>query len=137
MVGSCLLSCRNIVAIRNCRRCPLRVQSRIGWGLLGLSILSATCEGAFAKDTTAAKLEGRAIVERHCARCHAIDKTGQSLLRQAPPLRDIYRRYPLERLEFELSEGVGSTHPDMPQVQFSTEQIERIVAYLEYLTVTP
>ena len=115
----------------------MKLQSRIGWGLFGLSMLFATCEGAFAKDTAATKLDGRAILARHCAKCHAIDKTGQSRLRQAPPLRDIYRRYPLERLEFELSEGVGSTHPDMPQVQFSTEQIERIVAYLEYLTGTP
>jgi hypothetical protein len=28
-----------------------------------------------------------------------------------------------ERLEFELAEGIGSRHKDMPQIQFSSEDI--------------
>jgi cytochrome c len=94
----------------------LRVKSRIGLVLLGVSVLFGHCEDAFATGPTVRTLEGRSILARHCAKCHAIDKTSQSVLRQAPPLREIYRRYPLERLEFELSEGIGSTHPDMPQI---------------------
>jgi cytochrome c len=114
----------------------LRAKSRIGLALLGVSVLFGQCEDAFASGPTVRMLEGRAILARHCAKCHAIDKTSQSVLRQAPPLREIYRRYPLERLEFELSEGIGSTHPEMPQIQFSTEQIEMILEYLADLNGT-
>ena len=114
----------------------MRVKSQIGLVLLSVSVLSGQCEDAFAAGPTVRTLEGRAILARHCAKCHAIDKTSQSILRQAPPLREVYRQYPLERLEFELSEGIGSTHPDMPQIQFSTEQIELILEYLADLNGT-
>lgn len=40
------------------------------------------------------------------------------------------RSYPVERLDFELSEGIGSTHPTMPQIQFTDEQITAIFYYL-------
>jgi mono/diheme cytochrome c family protein len=96
---------------------------------LGVVLLSQFAEG-FANGPPTRTFEGQAILARHCAKCHAIDNTSDSVLQQAPPLRDIFRRYPLERLEFELSEGIGSTHPDMPQIQFSTEQIDMIVKYL-------
>ena len=111
----------------------MRATSRIAWGLLGLSVVLPQFPDAFANGPTVRTIEGRAILARHCAKCHAIDRSDQSTLRQAPALRDIYRRYPLEGLEFELSEGVGSTHPDMPQIQFSAEQVDKILEYLEYL----
>jgi hypothetical protein len=38
--------------------------------------------------------------------------------------------WPFERLDVELSEGVGSRHPDMPQIQFSPEDITSIYDYL-------
>lgn len=105
----------------------------IGWVLLGLSVLCGQCVDALANGRSLRTSEGRAILAQNCARCHAIDKTDQSTLSEAPPLRDIYRRYPLERLEFELSEGIGSTHRNMPQVQFSAEEIDKILDYLEDL----
>lgn len=114
----------------------MRITSRIRLFLLGLSVIFGQSADAFADSPTRRALEGRAILAQHCARCHAIDKASQSPLREAPPLRDIYRQYPLERLEFELSEGIGSTHPDMPQIQFSTEQIEKVLAYLDSLMGT-
>lgn len=103
------------------------------WIVLGLSILCGQYMDALANRPAVRKFEGQAILARYCARCHAINKTDQSKLSGAPPLRDIYRRYPLERLEFELSEGIGSTHRDMPQVQFSAEEIEKILDYLDHL----
>ena len=38
--------------------------------------------------------------------------------------------YPTERLELELAEGIGSRHRDMPQIQFSAEEITSIYYYL-------
>jgi mono/diheme cytochrome c family protein len=104
--------------------------------LLCLGLLFGRHADAFAAAPSVQSYDGRAILARYCARCHAIDKSSQSTLRQAPPLRDIYRQYPLKRLEFELSEGIGSRHRDMPQIQFSTEQIEKIMEYLASLVQT-
>lgn len=52
-----------------------------------------------------AEADGKVILQSQCGRCHSIEKIGNSPLGSAPPLREIYRRYPLEQLEFELSEG--------------------------------
>ena len=43
--------------------------------------------------------QGMALVETHCAECHAIDKSGASPLPSAPPFRDLHERYPVEHLE--------------------------------------
>ena len=66
--------------------------------------------------------------ERHfqntCARCHSIEATGDSPLRGAPPLREVYLKYPIEMLQYDLAEGFGSKHRDMPQIQISSEQAD-------------
>ena len=104
-------------------------------GFFSVACILATTHVA-ADDNASKATNGKALLATHCARCHSIDKTGSSPLRNAPPLRYIYRDYPIERLEFELSEGIGSRHPAMPQIQFLTEQIDTIVKYLESLAVT-
>jgi mono/diheme cytochrome c family protein len=103
---------------------------------LGFLFAIMTASNSCAADTGAATLDGRTILESRCGRCHAIGKTGKSPLGNAPPLRDIYRQYPIERLEFELSEGIGSRHKAMPQIQFSSEQIDKILTYLQSISET-
>ena len=78
--------------------------------------------------------EGRPILAAHCGRCHAIDATGKSPLAQAPPLREVYLKYPIDQLEAGFAEGMGSRHRDMPQIQFSTEQVAAILNYLGGIT---
>ena len=73
---------------------------------------------------------GRALLERHCGRCHALAADAQSPLAKAPNLWIVLASYPEERLEFELAEGIGSRHRDMPQVQFTAEEIAAIKHYL-------
>lgn len=73
---------------------------------------------------------GKALLEKHCARCHALAGGASSPLKEAPNLWIVLRSYASERLEFELSEGIGSRHKGMPQVQFSSEEIEEIESYL-------
>ena len=90
-------------------------------------------DGAVAADSNKRESDGRAILETNCARCHSVVASGKSPLSMAPPLRDIYRTYPIERLEFELSEGIGSRHKDMPQIQFSADEITGILKYLHGL----
>jgi mono/diheme cytochrome c family protein len=78
--------------------------------------------------------EGKTILQTHCARCHAIDATGSSPLAKAPPLREVYLRYPIDQLEQGFAEGMGSRHRDMPQIQFSDDQVVAILDYLGSIT---
>ena len=98
----------------------------------GLSLAFLAISAGLATGTTdvARKAAGKALLESRCGRCHAIEAAGKSPLRSAPPLHDVYRQYPIEQLAFELSEGMGSRHKQMPQIPFSTEQVEQILDYL-------
>jgi mono/diheme cytochrome c family protein len=99
------------------------------------SLFSAVMVASFhASAQTVAQPDGKSILESRCGRCHSVAKVGRSPLGNAPPFRDIFRRYRLEQLEFELSEGVGSRHKEMPQIQFSAEQIDQILIYLRSIT---
>jgi cytochrome c len=74
---------------------------------------------------------GEALLQRDCARCHAIGKTGASPHKQAPPFRILGKRYPIESLEEALAEGIVSGHPDMPEFQFDPDDVGAIIAYLK------
>jgi cytochrome c len=88
-----------------------------------LTLLFAAAEPARGED-------GRALLERNCGRCHALSESAASPLTGAPNLWAALRSYEQEQLEFELSEGIGSRHSDMPQIQFSSEEISSIHDYL-------
>lgn len=92
---------------------------------------------AVAADGPEAQIDGKRLLETNCARCHSIEATGESPLKQAPPLREIYRKYPVQKLQFEFAEGMGSRHRDMPQIQFSSEQVDGILTYLSEIAGQP
>jgi len=96
-------------------------------------MLVASGSAALAVDDTEAAA-GKALLEAHCAKCHSIAATGESPLAKAPPLRQVYLRYPIEQLEEGFAEGMGSRHRDMPQIQFSPDQVEAILSYLGSVT---
>jgi hypothetical protein len=50
-------------------------------------------------------------------------------------LRDIYARFNRRELQAELSEGMVSKHRDMPQIEFSDEDVYAIMSYLYILAV--
>jgi hypothetical protein len=52
-------------------------------------------------------------------------------------LREVYLKYPIEMLRYDLAEGFGSKHRDMPQIQFSSEQADAILDYLGGLVGKP
>ena len=89
---------------------------------------------ALGADRTGGEMEGKAILENRCARCHSIGASGESPLHKAPPLREIYLRYPIEQLSQGLAEGMGSRHQGMPQIQFSSEEVTAILYYLGNIT---
>ncbi len=77
---------------------------------------------------------GREIAERFCARCHAIGEEGKSPHESAPPFRQIVAKGNVENLEEALGEGIVVGHPDMPQFQFSPQDVGALVAYLKSLS---
>ncbi len=78
--------------------------------------------------------EGEAIARANCARCHAIEKTGDSPHAKAPPFRTLARRYPLETLEEALAEGIMVGHSDMPEFTLEPDEITAFLAYLDSLS---
>jgi mono/diheme cytochrome c family protein len=70
------------------------------------------------------------ILQEKCSRCHAVEAVGESPLKIAPPMRDIYARFAPRELQEELLEGKVSRHKEMPQIQFPQEDVAAIMAYL-------
>jgi mono/diheme cytochrome c family protein len=97
---------------------------------LGLSAglllcLPATLDAA---DLSKVATQGKVILQEKCGRCHAIEAVGESPLKTAPPMRDIYARFNPRELQAELSEGKVSKHKEMPQIQFSDEDVYAILS---------
>ena len=105
--------------------------------LVPLAVLTVLTGDALAtgKDRTA--VDGASLLENHCARCHSIAATGNSPLNKAPPLREVYLKYPIQQLESGFAEGMGSRHLGMPQIQFSSEEVAAILDYLGSITGLP
>jgi mono/diheme cytochrome c family protein len=83
---------------------PLRSRNALTY----LALLTIGTGSALAADGSGTSIDGKAVLEKHCGRCHSIEATGESPLKEAPPLREIYLRYPIEQLEYGLAEGLGS-----------------------------
>lgn len=95
------------------------------------------CCSATADTTPSSQLrsKGKALLQENCGRCHAIGAVGRSPLRQAPPMRTIYARFAPRELQAELREGMVSRHRAMPQIDFSDEDVDAILAYLYALAI--
>ncbi len=78
---------------------------------------------------------GAALVQRHCAACHAIGPSGLSPNAKAPPLREIARKYRSQDLEEAFAEGIMVSHEgqEMPPFTFDPPEITALTAYLRSL----
>ena len=81
----------------------------------------------------AAALRGEAMARERCAACHAVGLTGASPMAEAPPFRTLHERYPVTFLQESLAEGLVTTHPAMPAVELSPDEIRDLIAWLESL----
>ena len=80
-----------------------------------------------------AEQRGKAYARAHCARCHAIGRTGQSPLGAALPFRTLHQRYPVETLGETLAEGINTGHAAMPEFMLDPDQIHDLLSYLKTL----
>ncbi len=76
---------------------------------------------------------GAALVRENCAPCHAVTMTDRSPHPDAPALRTLHERYPIESIAEALAEGISTGHPDMPEFVADPEQIGAIIAYIRSL----
>jgi mono/diheme cytochrome c family protein len=74
---------------------------------------------------------GEELLQKSCASCHAIGRSGDSPHKTAPAFRTLGQRYPIESLEEALGEGIMSGHPDMPEFNFEADDVGDIIAYLK------
>jgi mono/diheme cytochrome c family protein len=109
-----------------------RFVSHVGFTAGLLLCLVPTSEAA---ESSKLETQGKAILEEKCGRCHAIEAVGESPLRQAPPMRDVYGRFNPRELQAGLSEGKVSKHREMPQIAFSDEDVYAILTYLYALAL--
>jgi mono/diheme cytochrome c family protein len=89
----------------------------------GLLLSSA----AWAQDPA---LRGRALLDEHCSRCHAIDKAGDSPREGAPAFRTLSRSFNMDEFAGKLQGGLMSGHPDMPEFRFNEDDARAVAAYL-------
>lgn len=80
--------------------------------------------------------DGEDMATSLCSGCHAIGKTGDSPVGEAPPFRTFVDMWPLESLEEALAEGIMVGHPrhQMPVFKFSPSEIADLIAYMETLS---
>lgn len=79
--------------------------------------------------------KGEVIVREHCARCHAIGRSGDSPKAEAPPFRVLSQSYPVDSLAESLAEGIMSGHPEMPVFVFTPHDVDAIITYLQSIQV--
>ncbi|MFC0239567.1 c-type cytochrome [Rhodopseudomonas telluris] len=82
---------------------------------------------------TRTEYRGYVFAKSHCARCHAIGRTGQSRLKQAPPFRTLHNRYPIETLAEAFAEGIYTGHSKMPAFELDPDEINDLLSYLKSL----
>lgn len=100
--------------------------------VVALSALIWGSSAASAGGPEPANLEnGQDLAVRHCAGCHALTKTGNSLHPAAPPFRTLGSRWPIETLAEALAEGIVTGHPEMPTFSFSAAEVDDLLGWLE------
>jgi cytochrome c len=73
---------------------------------------------------------GRAIAARYCAECHSLERGKPSPLADAPPIPELYRRFPVERMAEALEFGMFADHPRMPNFDLDADERQALTAYL-------
>ena len=75
-------------------------------------------------------LVGRALLEEHCARCHAIGKSGGSPRAGAPAFRTLSRSFNMDEFARKLRRGLMAAHPAMPEFKFDEDDARAVTTYL-------
>lgn len=96
-----------------------------------LSLVLIATSPATAFDGAAER--GRMFATKNCVRCHAVDASEASPMREAPRFRDLARTFPIDDLADVLVEGAERRHPAMPDFRLDPADASNLTAYLHAL----
>lgn len=77
--------------------------------------------------------EGRRLVQKNCAWCHATGASGPSPNRKAPEFRSLAARHPVLALREPLARSIAAPHSEMPNFRLPPSEIDKIIAYIDSL----
>jgi cytochrome c len=76
---------------------------------------------------------GHATAQRICARCHAVEATGEAPDRRAPTFRALSGQFTPLTLQRRLTEIAETGHYDMPPVSVDSDEVADLAAYINSL----
>ena len=79
--------------------------------------------------------EGQRLAETNCSGCHAVGLQGKSPYDKAPEFRNLRRANTLVALREPITRAIVTPHAEMPHFILSNEQIDKLVAYINSLSV--
>jgi mono/diheme cytochrome c family protein len=94
-------------------------------------VVAATLTSPLPASADAAR--GLKFAREKCATCHALGASGRSRHRQAPPFREIAKKYNPDDLGEAFAEGIVVGHRDMPEFSLSVGEIGDLTDYLKRL----
>lgn len=68
-----------------------------------------------------------------CMKCHAISGPGPGREEKAPPFATLIEKLTIEGVADQLLEGLPLGHDPMPRWEFSEQQAEDLLLYIEYI----
>ena len=110
----------------------MTIRTAVSLKLIGkLFGLTGALLGAVTSPALAQSPAGLALVQEHCAMCHAIGKTDNSPHPGAPPLRRLGDSYNFDEFEDLIGRGIIlASHPDMPTFKVDRAAARAITSYL-------
>jgi len=77
------------------------------------------------------RARGSLLVQRHCAGCHSVKRSGLSPNPAAPAFRNLNTHYRVDDLGEALAEGILTGHPAMPEFKFPPHDVAAVLAYIK------
>ena len=106
--------------------------------MTGLLILAMTVSQTPARgdDEMASVQRGKELAQLLCAKCHAISGPGPGQEEKSPPFSILLPKLTLEGVADQLLEGLPLGHDPMPKWEFSEQQAEDLLLYIESIAAT-
>jgi mono/diheme cytochrome c family protein len=120
---------------------------RLGLTVAALVVLGGSAARAAERPVSDMAIAGKRVAQRNCGVCHAVG-AGASTAPDAPPFRNLHKRYRSGGLPQLLREGMlqpttppdeGSPprHPLMPMAVLGDDEVAELTAYLKPFEAAP
>lgn len=93
----------------------------------------ATSTSLVHADDTASIKRGLELAQLLCMKCHAISGPGPGPEEKSPPFSTLTTKLGLEGVADQLLEGLPMGHEPMPKWEFSEQQAEDLLLYIEFI----